>query len=124
MSPRLFPIYSYYIYAHIYIFIYPTVTAAPRPPPNAHRPLEQHLLLAYISICLQLEIAFLCILSNEFSTSLTGIIWNLFAAASPISLIYTHYSLYHSPYHSPHIYIYDIFCHRALKFLSRRQLIL
>jgi len=108
-----FSLYTPTIYMRIYTYLFTQLSLQH----HAHRPLEQHLLLAYISICLQLEIAFLCILSNEFSTSLTGIIWNLFAAASPISLIYTHYSLYHSPYHSLHIYIYDIFLSQSTKIL-------
>lgn len=81
-----------YRYIYIYVFIYPTVTAlALYAHPHLFRPPASRV---FQFVC-SLEIAFLCILSNEFSTSLTGLIWNLFAAAS-LSLIYTHYVCFFS----------------------------
>lgn len=78
------------VYVSMYLFTQLSLTALalhsptqpPRPPTCYSR--------VFQFVC-SLEIAFLCILSNEFSTSLTGLIWNLFAAAASLSLIYTHY---------------------------------
>lgn len=112
---------SMYTYTHI--FIYPTVTAVPRtppPPPPSAAPAP----CVYFNLSAARNCFFVHFVKWIFHVAHRNYLEFVCSCASPISLIYTHYPLYHI-YIYIGIYISIIFlCGRVVKFLSRRQLIL